>query len=154
MAARLACFVDMGDQFLALTEDRTRGPDRCDLGLVVDDKAAVCAALERAGVQLLHTGDLDFLDPWGNHVQVVAYADVQFAKTGAALAAMGLGHLGKTPAAGGRWRPRACSTRTAAPRGTLCDTEPLAREVAIRPAPAGAPAPPGAAAQPSGTRGA
>ena len=39
------------------------------------------------------------MDPWGNHVQVVDYRDVQFTKTPAILAAMGLDGLGKTEAA-------------------------------------------------------
>ena len=35
-------------------------------------------------------GGNSFLDPWGNHVQVVAYAEVQFSKTQAILHGMGL----------------------------------------------------------------
>ena len=41
---------------------------------------------------------LDFSDPWGNHVQVVQYSDIQFSKTPAVLAGMGL-ELEKSPAA-------------------------------------------------------
>jgi len=50
-------------------------------GLVVDDKPAVRAALEQAGVALTRAPNLSFRDPWGNHVQVVDYRDVQFTKT-------------------------------------------------------------------------
>ena len=32
----------------------------------------------------------NFIDPWGNHVEIVAYADVQFSKTEAVLRSMGL----------------------------------------------------------------
>ena len=35
-------------------------------------------------------GGNSFLDPWGNHVQVVDYADVQFSKTPEILGGMGL----------------------------------------------------------------
>ncbi len=93
-------FVDLGDQFLAFSEGRRQPPDDGrHFGLVVDDKAAVRAALERAGVKILPGRGLDFLDPWGNRVQIVAYADVQFAKTPAALRAQGLEGVEKTAAA-------------------------------------------------------
>src|SRR5215213_8301267 len=46
-------FVDMGDQFIALSEGRTAPPDGSrHFGLGVDDKEAVRAALERAGVRI------------------------------------------------------------------------------------------------------
>ena len=89
-------FVDMGDQFVALSEGRTQPPDRHrHFGLVVDDKAAVRAALERAGVEIAAGRGLDFHDPWGNLIQVVQYDEIQFTKTDAVLEAMGL-ELGKT----------------------------------------------------------
>jgi len=82
-------FVDMGDQFLALAEGRTQGPDaHRHLGLVVDDRDAVLAAAREAGAELF--GGNSFLDPWGNQVQVVAYADVQFSKAPEILRGMGL----------------------------------------------------------------
>jgi hypothetical protein len=34
--------------------------------------------------------NLSFRDPWGNHVQVVDYRDVQFSKTPEVLRGMGL----------------------------------------------------------------
>jgi len=45
------------------------------------------------------SGSLDFDDPWGNHVQVVDYRDIQFTKTPGVLHAMGLDGLDKTEAA-------------------------------------------------------
>jgi lactoylglutathione lyase len=84
-------FVDMGDQFIALSAGRSAPPDSArHFGLVVDDKDAVRAALERTGVQIEPGRRLDFRDPWGNHVQVVDYRDVQFTKTPAVLHGMGL----------------------------------------------------------------
>jgi len=82
-------FVDMGDQFLALAEGRTQGPDTTrHFGLVVDDQAAVLAAAREAGVEIF--GGNSFLDPWGNQVQVVAYSEIQFTKTPEILRGMGL----------------------------------------------------------------
>jgi lactoylglutathione lyase len=51
------------------------------------------------GVEILPGRGLDFLDPWGNRIQVVDYPDIQFTKAAQVLDAMGLGHLDKTPAA-------------------------------------------------------
>jgi catechol 2,3-dioxygenase-like lactoylglutathione lyase family enzyme len=82
-------FVDLGDQFLALAEGRTQPPDGArHLGLVVDDREAVLAAAREAGAAVF--GGNSFRDPWGNHVQVVAYADVQFTKAPEILRGMGL----------------------------------------------------------------
>ncbi|HYK07194.1 MAG TPA: VOC family protein [Gaiellaceae bacterium] len=90
-------FIDMGDQFVALAEGRTQAPDGArHFGLVVDDRPAVLAAAREAGVKVF--GGNSFLDPWGNHVQVVDYADVQFSKTPAILRGMGL-ELEKTESA-------------------------------------------------------
>jgi catechol-2,3-dioxygenase len=75
-------FIDMGDQFMALSEWRRQAPDDDrHFGLVVDDRSMVRAAAEAAGATILPGRGLDFLDPWGNHIQVVEYRDVQFSKT-------------------------------------------------------------------------
>ena len=82
-------FVDMGDQFIAFAEGRTQDPDAArHFGLVVDDRDAVLAAAREAGVKIF--GGNSFLDPWGNQVQVVAYADVQFTKSPQILRGMGV----------------------------------------------------------------
>ena len=97
--ARMA-FVDMGDQFVALAAGRTQPPDDArHFGLVVDDKEAVRTAMQQAGIGVRSSGSLDFHDPWGNHVQVVDYREIQFTKAPAVLQAMGLDGLGKTEAA-------------------------------------------------------
>jgi hypothetical protein len=93
-------FIDMGDQFIALSEGRTQPPDQHrHIGLVVDDRERVRRALEQAGAEILPGRGLDFRDPWGNHWQVVEYADIQFTKDGAVLEGMGLGGLSKSEAA-------------------------------------------------------
>jgi catechol 2,3-dioxygenase-like lactoylglutathione lyase family enzyme len=82
-------FVDMGDQFLALAERSAPEPDaERHFGLVVDDRAAVLAAAREGGVEIF--GGNSFRDPWGNHVQVVEYGDIQFTKAPQILSGMGL----------------------------------------------------------------
>ena len=76
-----SAFIDLGDQFLALQKGRTQPTDEGrHFGLVVDDKDAVRKALAEAGIQPLPGPFLDFLDPWGNRIEVVEYANVQFTK--------------------------------------------------------------------------
>ncbi len=90
-------FIDIGDQFIALSEGRTQPPDRArHFGLVVDDKEATRRALAAAGVQIQPGRGLDFLDPWGNHIQVVDYRDIQFTKAPEVLRGMGLDGLAKS----------------------------------------------------------
>jgi lactoylglutathione lyase len=90
-------FLDMGDQFLAVSEGRTQPPDEHrHLGLVVDDLEATRRALEEGGVELLRGRGLDFRDPWGNRIQVVDYRDIQFTKTRDVLRGMGLEDLQKS----------------------------------------------------------
>ena len=90
-------FIDLGDQFVALSEGRRQPPDEHrHFGLVVDDRDAVRRALEREGVEVLPGRFLDFLDPWGNRIEVVDYRDIQFSKAPEVLRGMGLGGLEKT----------------------------------------------------------
>ncbi|MFO7765619.1 MAG: VOC family protein [Pelovirga sp.] len=90
-------FIDMGDQFLALARSSHRPPDQHrHFGLVVDDRSSLRARLEALAVEILPGPGLNFRDPWGNFVQVVVYADIQFSKTPAVLKGMGL-ELTKTP---------------------------------------------------------
>jgi lactoylglutathione lyase len=90
-------FIDMGDQFIALAAGRTQPPDaHRHFGLVVDDKEAARTALQEAGVSVQPSGSVDFRDPWGNHVQVVQYDEIQFSKSENVLRGMGLDGLEKT----------------------------------------------------------
>jgi lactoylglutathione lyase len=93
-----SAFIDIGDQFLALSEGRTQGPDDArHFGLVVDDKEAVRAAVEAEGLPLVGQGHrLDFMDPWGNRIEVVAYADIQFERAPAVKRKLGIEALEKT----------------------------------------------------------
>ena len=92
-------FIDLGDQFIQLRVGRTQEPDVArHFGLVVDDRKLVKKALEKMGVNLLERG-LNFIDPWGNRVEVVAYSEIQFTKAANILRGMGSHSLKKTPAA-------------------------------------------------------
>jgi predicted enzyme related to lactoylglutathione lyase len=92
-------FIDMGDQFIALAAGRTQQPDsHRHIGLVVDDLETARRSLEEAGARILPGRGLDFLDPWGNHFQVVEYRRIQFTKAPEILRGMGL-ELDKSPEA-------------------------------------------------------
>jgi catechol 2,3-dioxygenase-like lactoylglutathione lyase family enzyme len=98
--SRTMAFIDMGDQFIALSKGRTQAKDEDrHFGLVVDDRAPVRQALEDLGAEILPGRGLDFIDPWGNHIQVVEYRDIQFTKAPEVLRAIGLDQLGKSEAA-------------------------------------------------------
>src|SRR5688572_13045749 len=93
-------FIDLGDQFIALRTGRKQpGDDGRHFGLVVDDKEAVRAALSSAGVKALPGRFLDFLDPWGNRIEIVGYDNIQFTKAPHVLRGMVLADLAKSPQA-------------------------------------------------------
>ena len=84
-------FIDMGDQFIALMQVGAKHRDSPrHFGLVVDDRSAVRSLVEEAGGELLDGPFLDFLDPWGNRVEIVQYSDIQFTKAPHVLRGMGL----------------------------------------------------------------
>lgn len=92
-------FLDMGDQFLALSQGRTQAPDdHRHFGLVVDDRTRVLDMAIAAGGTLVDGASGNFRDPWGNRIEVVDYKDIQFTKASAVLEAMGLA-LEKTASA-------------------------------------------------------
>jgi len=95
-----AAFIDLGDQFIALQRGRQQAADDGrHFGLVVDDKEALRAALTAAGITVLPGRFLDFLDPWGNRIEIVGYDNIQFSKVPHVLRGMGLSHLSKNSAA-------------------------------------------------------
>jgi len=84
-------FIDMGDQFIALMETKAPHEDKGrHFGVVVDDRTHVRALAEAAGARLVPGPFLDFLDPWGNRVEVVEYGKIQFTKARHVLRGMGL----------------------------------------------------------------
>lgn len=89
-------WIDLGDQFVALSEPRSQpADDSRHFGLVVDDKERLRAALGDAGIDVPGSGSLRFQDPWGNAIEIVDYRDVQFTKTPGVLHGMGLDRLEK-----------------------------------------------------------
>ena len=95
-----SAFVDLGDQFIAFQKGRVQGPDDGrHFGLVVTDKEAVRAALAEADIAPLPGPFLDFLDPWGNRIEIVEYQNVQFTKAPNVLRGMGLRDLSKNDSA-------------------------------------------------------
>jgi catechol 2,3-dioxygenase-like lactoylglutathione lyase family enzyme len=84
-------FIDMGDQFINLTQVEAKHRDSPrHFGLVVDDRSAVRELVKAAGGELLEGPFLDFLDPWGNRVEVVEYSNIQFTKAPHVMRGMGL----------------------------------------------------------------
>jgi len=95
-----SAFIDLGDQFLALQKgDAPTNDDGHHFGLVVDDKEVARQALVAAGITPLPGPFLDFLDPWGNRVEIIGYGNIQFTKAPHVLRGMGLSHLKKNAAA-------------------------------------------------------
>ena len=91
-----AAFIDLGDQFLALQKGENRAPnDGHHFGLVVDDKETARQAILAAGITPLPGPFLDFLDPWGNRIEIVGYDNIQFTKAPNVLRGMGLSRLTK-----------------------------------------------------------
>jgi lactoylglutathione lyase len=94
--SRTMAFIDLGDQFIALQAGRRQpADDGRHVGLVVDDKEAARAALKAACVKPIDGPFLDFRDPWGNRIEIVAYDNIQFTKAPNVLRGMGLTHLTK-----------------------------------------------------------
>ena len=86
-----------GDQFINLIRNDDRRPDEMrHFGIAVDDKELVRKTLESMGVKLIDSRFLDFLDPWGNRVEITTYTNIQFTKADHVLRGMGLGHLKKS----------------------------------------------------------
>ncbi|HTT79883.1 MAG TPA: VOC family protein [Stellaceae bacterium] len=86
-------FIDIGDQFINLTrvpDTRQAGVERRHIGFVVDDRTTVKARAKAAGAKMVDGPFLDFLDPWGNRIEVVEYSNVQFTKAPHILKGMGL----------------------------------------------------------------
>ena len=86
-------FIDMGDQFINMT--LVEGPARQDverrhIGLVVDERSRVIELAQAAGARMVEGPFLDFLDPWGNRLEIIEYSNIQFTKAPHVLRGMGL----------------------------------------------------------------
>jgi len=90
-------FIDMGDQFINLTlvADRMRASgdqavERRHIGFVVDERSRVIELAKAAGAVMVEGPFLDFLDPWGNRIEIIEYSNIQFTKAPDVLRGMGL----------------------------------------------------------------
>ncbi len=93
-------FIYFGDQFINFSKGRTQLPDENrHFGIAVDNKELARQTLEGMGVTFLDGRFMDFLDPWGNRVEITTYTNIQFSKADHVLKGMGLGHLEKTESA-------------------------------------------------------
>jgi lactoylglutathione lyase len=88
-----SAFIDMGDQFINMTRVpglKKSGVERRHIGFVVDDRSTVKTRAESAGAEMVDGPFLDFLDPWGNRIEVIEYSNIQFTKAPHVLRGMGL----------------------------------------------------------------
>lgn len=93
-------FIYFGDQFINFSRGREQSPDQNrHFGIAVDDKELVRSTLKKMGVEILDSRFLDFLDPWGNRVEITTYTNIQYTKADHVLKGMGLAHLQKTDSA-------------------------------------------------------
>ena len=93
----IQAFIYFGDQFLNFVKNDDRQADKMrHFGIAVDNKELVKLTLEKMGVKFLNSPFLDFLDPWGNRVEITTYSNIQYTKAEHVLRGMGLGHLKKT----------------------------------------------------------
>ena len=92
-----AAFINFGDQFINFAKGRTQASDeKRHFGIAVDDKELVRNTLTEMDVTLLGGQFLDFLDPWGNRIEITTYTNIMFSKTTAILRGMDMDHLQKT----------------------------------------------------------
>ena len=95
-------FIDMGDQFVNITlvkDYAVPNEEKRHIGFVVDDRSRIVELAKAAGARFVDGPFLDFLDPWGNRLEIIEYSNIQFTKAPNVLRAMGMAHLGKTPSA-------------------------------------------------------
>jgi len=86
-------FIDMGDQFINMTrvaEARSDAVERRHIGLVVDDRSTIIELAKAAGARMVDGPFLDFLDPWGNRLEIIEYSNIQFTKAPGVMRGMGL----------------------------------------------------------------
>jgi lactoylglutathione lyase len=100
--SKTMAFLEMGDQFLAVSHGRAQPPDdHRHFGLVVDDEEKVRAAVAEAGLEHHRSmgGGVRFKDPWGNNFEVVAYQRIQFERAPGVKRVLGIEALEKNDSA-------------------------------------------------------
>src|ERR1700722_17567511 len=86
-------FIDMGDQFVNMTlvpDYAVNGVERRHIGFVVDDRSRIIELAKEAGARMVEGPFLDFLDPWGNRLEIIEYSNIQYTKAPHIMRGMGL----------------------------------------------------------------
>ena len=86
-------FIDMGDQFVNMTlvaDQAVEGVEKRHIGFVVDDRSRIVELAKAAGARMVEGPFLDFLDPWGNRLEIIEYSNIQFTKAPGVMRGMGL----------------------------------------------------------------
>jgi lactoylglutathione lyase len=86
-------FIDMGDQFVNMTlvkDHHPEGEEKRHIGFVVDDRSRIVELAKAAGARFVEGPFLDFLDPWGNRLEIIEYSNIQFTKAANVMRGMGL----------------------------------------------------------------
>ena len=86
-------FIDMGDQFVNLTlvrDHAAEGEEKRHIGFVVDDRSRIIELAKAVGARFVEGPFLDFLDPWGNRLEIIEYSNIQFTKAPGVMRGMGL----------------------------------------------------------------
>jgi hypothetical protein len=83
----------MGDQFVNLTlvrDQAVAGEEKRHIGFVVDDRSRILELAKAASARFVDGPFLDFLDPWGNRLEIIEYSNIQFSKAPGVMRGMGL----------------------------------------------------------------
>jgi lactoylglutathione lyase len=87
--------LDLGDQFIAFTKGEIKTEKPNHFGFVVDNKSKILEFLIELKIDILPGKFLGFLDPWGNHIEIINYDNIRFSKTDKILESMSLCDLNK-----------------------------------------------------------
>ena len=92
---RRNAFIDRGDQFVNITLVAGPGQRRIPKAAISGSSLTIVRRIlelaKAAGARLVEGPFLDFLDPWGNRLEIIEYASIQFTKAPNVLRGMGLG---------------------------------------------------------------
>jgi catechol 2,3-dioxygenase-like lactoylglutathione lyase family enzyme len=86
-------FIDRGDQFVNITlapACAVNDVEKRHIGFVVDDRSRTIELAKAAGARFVEGPFLDFLDPWGNRLEIIEYSNIQFTKAPNVMRGMGL----------------------------------------------------------------
>ena len=110
-------FIDLGDRFIALQKGRKPPTTVVILVWLWTIRRPFVDLLNQPASHKSKGPFLDFRDPWGNRIEIVDYASIQFTKAPNVLRGMGLDHL-MPPAAAGNFSSRLKVNH----RASLCAT--------------------------------